>query len=207
MIVTISREFGAGATSVAKLVAERCGYRLVSDDLTWRVARRLNLDSPLVTGEVEMERPFLARLLEQLPGASLDIGAIPDVQQDAATAETRRAIEFEIIDEAQQGDVVIIGRAASFLLGPREDVLRVFLHAPRAWRIARAIEWFGYTPAQAKNTVKRLDEARAAYVRDHYAGVIWDARAYDLSIDTSSTGFANAAETIISAVAMRCNPL
>lgn len=207
MIVAISRSFGAGAGSVAKLVAERCGYRLISDDIAWRVARRLSLAYPIVAGGEELKRPFIARLTEQLPGAALDIGAQPDIEQAASLAETRHALEFEISDQAQQGDVVIVGQAASFVLGAREDLLRVFVHAPTEWRIARAAEWFDYAPLEAQHTVKRLDEARAAYVRDNYSATLWDLRNYDLTIDTSTTGFANAAEAIISIVAMRSNPL
>jgi len=206
MIITISRDFGAGATSVARMVADRCGYRLVADEIPLRVAQRLDLEAPVVLAEEETVRPFLTRLAEQLPGAALDVSALSTPTDSMSYATLRNAIEFEIHDEAQRGDVVIVGRAASFVLGARSDLLRVFLHAPVAWRIARAIEWFGYSPEEAKSTVKRIDDARAAYVRDYYGATLLDARSYDLTIDTSTTGFENAAEAIISAVATRYRP-
>lgn len=206
MIVTISREFGAGALQVARIVADRCGLRLITDELPQIVAGRLGIAQADGMHDEDAVPSLLARLAVQLPGATLDLNASPLVDESDAYDADRRRIEHSIKDAAESIEAVILGRAASQVLGARWNVIRVFLHAPRTWRIERLTTLFGYTADDAVDIIQRIDAARKRYLREYY-GVIWgDARAYDMTFDMSRLPIGDVAEAIISAVAARYNP-
>ena len=114
-----------------------------------------------------------------------------------------RAVQEAVREYASHGNVVIVGRGASAILGRRPDVLRVFLYAPRAGRVAYIAEHFGVDTKTADKEVDRVDKGRAAYLRDWYGIDFGDPASYDLLIDTSALSDEKSAATIVEAVRTR----
>jgi cytidylate kinase len=198
MIVTISRVYGAGALAVARALAERLGYRLVDEQLPVVAATLLGTSADVVQTVSERPRGFGERVLEQLGGG------VPEAAQPPASdpfpAETRRAIEAAVREQAAEGDVVIVGRMSGTVLRGHPDLLRVFLHAPLAWRIAHVAESLGVSESAARAEVARIDDARRTYAREGY-NVTWgDPRNYDLVVDSSRFGVDGSADVIVAAV-------
>ncbi len=135
-------------------------------------------------------------------------GAVPEISQPAASpAEDlagayRREAERVVREVAAAGDAIILGRLGSAILGPRRDLVRVFVYAPIAWRIAYVCASFGCDENAARSEIVRIDEARRAYARDHYRMAWGDLRNYDLAVDTARYGVDGAAQVI--ACAVRC---
>lgn len=91
---------------------------------------------------------------------------------------------------------MIVGRAADYVLCNREDVIRVFVHAPKDHRIGRVMEIYGDTLSEAKRNIRRSDKARASYYR-HISGKRWGhAKNYELVVD-SSAGLETTAKAIV----------
>jgi cytidylate kinase len=198
MIVTISRAYGASALAVARALADRLGYRLVDEQLPVVAATLLGTSAEIVETVAERPRGFGERVLEQLGGGVPETAQPP--ANDPVPAETREAIEAAVRDEAEAGDAVIVGRMASVVLAGRPDVVRVFLHAPLAWRVARVVESLHVGEAAARTEIARIDEARRTYAREGYRVTWGDPRIYDLVIDTSRFGVDGTANVIASAV-------
>ena len=89
-----------------------------------------------------------------------------------------------------------MGRAVDYVLKDYKNVIRVFIHAPKEYRIARVMTAYGDTPREAKRNIRRSDKARASYYK-HISGKRWsDARQYHLTVD-SSVGIAETADSIL----------
>ena len=198
MIVTISRAYGAGALAIARAAAERLGYRLVDEQLPTVAASRLGTSAEIVQTMSERPRGFGERVLEQL-GGGLPEAAQPPAS-DPEPAEMRRAIEAAVREEAEAGDAVIVGRMGSVVLAGRRDLLRVFVQAPLAWRVAHVVESLGVSEAAARAEIARIDEARRTYAREGYQVSWGDPRSYDLVLDSSRFGVDGGAEVIVAAV-------
>jgi cytidylate kinase len=200
MIVAVSREYGAAAMGVCSAVADALGYRLVSRELPVVVAARLGMRADMVESVSERPRPFAERVLDQFSGG------LPETSQPGSsveydlTAETRRALETAVREVAAAGNAVIVGRLAGIILGSRPDVLRVFLHAPLAWRVAHVAASFACAEAEARVEIGRIDEARRTYAKEAHQ-VVWDDRRnYDLMLQTSRFGVQGSADLIVAAV-------
>lgn len=200
MIVTISRAYGAAGLAVADGTAAALGYDLLTDDLPIAVAARLGTS----VGEVAARASALQSLPERILGG---LGAgTPESVSPAATRlpgdfdETmRREIEHTIRERAAAGNLVILGRNAGTVLAGRSDLVRVFLTAARAWRIARLCEAFGTTAAQAEVDIDRVDAARRTFAKERYKTAWGDARFYDLIIDVSRFGIAGSIDLVATA--------
>lgn len=198
MIVTISRSYGASALAVSRAVAEKLGYRLVDEQLPVLASWRLGTSADVVQTATERPRGFGERVLEQLGGG------VPEAAQPPATddspAEMRRAIEEAVREEAAAGNAVIVGRMGGMILGPRADVLRVFIKAPLDWRVAHVAESLGIDHAAAREEIARIDEARRTYAREGYRVTWGDPRNYDLVVDTAKFEIQGTADVIVGAV-------
>jgi cytidylate kinase len=201
VIVTISNEYGSGALSIAKRVASALGYEYVDEQLPVVVAKRLHITPEAVDANEDAERTLGERLLTSLERAT------PELAQASADEpldeELLRAVQDAVVEYASHGKAVLVGRGSSALLGAREDVLRVFMHAPRAWRIARIVEATGSSRVTAGDEVDRVDRARSAYMREWYGLEFGDARNYDLCIDTSRVDAAQSIALILAAIRTR----
>jgi hypothetical protein len=198
VIVTVSRAYGASALAISRAVAERLGYRLVDEQLPVVAAWRLGTSADVVQAATERPRGFGERVLEQLGGGVPE--AVQPPASDDSLAETRRAIEETVREEAAAGNVVIVGRMGGAILGARPDVVRVFIKAPLDWRASHVAESLGVGDAAARTEIARIDEARRTYAREGYRVSWGDPRNYDLVVDTSKFEIAGSADIIVAAV-------
>lgn len=138
-IVTISRQFGAGGSSVAAIVAAELGAEIVDKKLIEEVAARLTLEPSQVEAEAERPRTLLERLVRSFSTLEPGIGAgwtppYPDPLFDPRK-EITHLTEQVIREVAAGGNAVIVGRGAGFVLQGNPDVFRVFLRAPEIARV------------------------------------------------------------------------
>jgi len=198
--VTISREYGAAALSVAHAVQARTGFRLVQDQIAAVVAARLQISEESVVEHLESPPPLGERILSGLLGGAPEIGAGPHPSAVDLGRSVRAEIESIIRGVADEGDAITVGWIANMILGRRPDVLRVFLHAPMEWRIARIMESFNLDATQARREVERVDADRRTFAKTEYRLAYGDPHHYDLVLDTSTFGVEGTAAIIADAV-------
>ncbi|MBV8066609.1 MAG: cytidylate kinase-like family protein [Candidatus Eremiobacteraeota bacterium] len=204
MIVTVSNEYGSGALEIAERVAGELGYEFVDRQLPVVVAKRLRVSPEAVEANEDAAPTLGERFLTGLERATPELA---EATAEPFDAELLRAVQAAVRDYAARENVVILGRGASAILGARPDVLRVFIHAPRDWRIERVVAMTGVRQELVQAEVDRIDHARAAYVRNWYGLKFGDPRNYDLCIDTSRFDAAQSATLIVSAIRARENSL
>ena len=180
VIITIAREHGSEGKQIGKLVAEKLGVPFYYKELTALAAQECGLDKAFVS-DINTNSPSILHELYLSTRV---------IQQAVAAQETiiRRI--------AQNGSCVIVGRAADWVLRDHENVVRVFIHAPKSFRISSIMERYGDSCDAAAVNVRHSDEARAAYYRS-ISGQSWgDPHHYELCVDASA-GREICAETII----------
>jgi cytidylate kinase len=201
VLITISNRYGCGAIAVAQLVAKRLGYEFVDEQLPVVVAKRLNTSPQAVESAENVGKSVSERMLRALEYGTPELGG----RQDAPDfdEECMREVKEAVREYATHGSAVIVGRGANAILGRRPDVLRVFMYAPREWRIRHIMEGHNVEERTAASEVERIDRARERYMQVYY-GVKWlDHGNYDLALDTSVFGVEGSAEVIVRAVQSR----
>ena len=89
-----------------------------------------------------------------------------------------------ILDLAEKGNCVIVGRCADYILEDRDDVLNVFVHAGKDYRAKRIVLLYGETDKPPAKRLAEKDKKRALNYR-HYTGREWgNVHNYDLSLDS-----------------------
>jgi CMP/dCMP kinase len=170
-VVTFSREAHSGTQDLAQLLAQRLGYRYVSrDELTQTVANRSGIRREPLTDESEGKSLSLwEHLGEQLTG-----------EREAYIA----ALRAVVTELAFQDRVVIVGHGAGLFLSDMRTVVRVFVVAPMADRLARVQAEGIQDQARAQKLIEDQDRESADYLR-YLFGINWlDPHQWDLVINT-----------------------
>jgi len=198
MVITISRQYGAGGSDVARRVAGALGWSVIDNELVERVAERAGIPAAEVAERDERAPGFVERLTRTLAAATPDLfpppgGTVADLDE----ATLVRITEGVVGEMAVKGRVVLVGRAAPAVLAQQEDALHVKLVAPRPFRIHAASQRLGMDPAEVVKIVDDTDAMRARYHREYYHRDWADPLNYHMVLNTGALGLAGAAAAIV----------
>lgn len=198
MIITISRQFAAGGSDVARRVAERLGWTLVDNELVERVSQRAGLSEAEVAEREERAPGFAERVARAL-AASVPEFVTPDVSsfEDLPESDLVSVTERVVAELASEGQVVMVGRAAPAVLASHPDALHVRLVAPEGFRVRRAMERFEVDEETARHRLHESDAARARYHRQHYDRDWSDPLNYHMTLNTAALTLEGAAHLIV----------
>ena len=194
-LITIEREYGCGAASIASEVAHRLGWKLWDHLLTEEIARLANVNPAAVKRCDERMDSRLHRFSKAFWRGSYERGSQLGGSQMFDTDRMMTMMQ-DIMDRlGREGHAVIVGRGAPYFLREHSDAFHVFLYAPRAEKIRRTIA-DGKSPQEAEELVDSVDRERMAYVK-HYFNADWPTRSlYHLMLNTA-VGNGPVVETIL----------
>lgn len=182
-LVTIEREFGCGAASIAKNLSQRLGWKLWDKLLTDEIARIAQVDPSAVKRCDERMDSRLNRWAKVFWRGSYERSS--QLGNQIFDTDRFMAMMQEIMDRiGREGNAVIVGRGAPYFLREHPDAFHVFLYAPRAEKIRRTVA-DGHSEAEAEEMVDTIDRERMAYVK-HYFNADWPTRSlYHLMMNTA----------------------
>jgi cytidylate kinase len=203
-VVCISRAAGAGGEEIGRLVAERLGFLYVDEEIVAGAAARGGID-PAEVADQERRKPVVTRLLEAMAQGSgeawaLRVGGMETQASLDLGGDGVRALIRETIEEtASRGSVVIVAHAASYVVHPGPDALRVLVTASSETRAGRIADGEGLGEAQAVRAVKDSDAARRDYLKRFYGLDQELPTHYDLIVNTDVLSPERAAQVICAA--------
>lgn len=189
-IITISRQFGSGGRSIAKAVADKLGYAYYDSELAERVAE-----------ETGFSADYIADAGEYAPGRSMLSYAFSSATPHAGTTMNATdylwATQCRIIMElAEKGNCVIVGRCADYILRDRKDCLNVFIYADTAYKAKRIVELYGVTDKSPEKRLADKDGKRKVNYK-YFTGREWGvADNYHISLNSAYFGNDACAEII-----------
>lgn len=194
-IITISRQFGSGGRTVGHLVAEKLGIPFYDKELVEQIA--------LETG---FSPKYIEENGEHSPGRSLLSYAfapqgVPGVMNGLSTADFLWNIQCGVILQlAEKGPCVIVGRNADYILKDRTDCLHAFIHADKEFRADRIVRLYGESEKSPQTRLNEKDKRRSVNYQ-HYTGRTWgDPNNYDISLNTGTIGVEEAADIIVNII-------
>lgn len=153
-VITISRQMGSLGYEVATIVARKLDYRLVCRELINKAAQ--------LAGAPEMALAAIDEL-----GL---FGFSPSPQMCQAY---RQAVGQVINELADEGNVVIVGRAGQAILADRENAFHIRLVSLMEQRTERIAKKHNISHECAQAQAQASDQYRTRYLRRCY-GVRWD---------------------------------
>src|SRR3712207_5772199 len=93
-----------------------------------------------------------------------------------------------ILELAETGNCVIMGRCADFLLKDREDCLHVYIHADLSFKVERIVNLYGETEEKPEKRLRDKDKKRAMNYK-YYTERTWGmSQNYTISLNSGKIG-------------------
>ncbi len=197
-VIAISRQMGAGGAYVGQAVAHALGIRYVDREILKEAAALLGRETSEVESLEERVSSIWSRMAGALAWGGPEATYIPP-PMPAVYEEDVFAVQARIIRQmASQEEAVFVGRASTWVLRERADLLSVFLHAPEALRVERMKHEYGITDEEeAWKLVRRSDQQRGRFLQSVTGGPWLDVTHYDLCVDTGAISFDETASLLI----------
>lgn len=178
-VITISREFGSGGRTIGKEVAEKLGYAFYDKELIEKIAMESGLSKEHIEshGEHSPSRSFFSYAFVERDATGNSMG-------DYLWRAQRDLIE----SLAEEGNCVIVGRCADYILRNRADCLHVFIHADMEKKTERIVKLYGETSASPEKRLNEKNKTRAMNY-NYYTDRTWGmAENYHMSLDSGALG-------------------
>lgn len=194
--VTVSHQTGAGAHEVAQRLTELLRAAEPKGTTPWTVLDRQLVEKALAEHHLpaglakkmpEDRRSYLDDILDDLFGLRPPSWVlVPQV------AET-------MLQVAQAGHVVLIGRGSTVVTARLQNVFHVRLVASLAVRIGRVQSRHGLSLEEATRLVEKEDRGRRRYAQANYHARLENELLYHLVVNTGQLPIADAAAVIAEA--------
>jgi cytidylate kinase len=184
----ISREKGAGGNAVARLVGQRLGWQVFDNEMVDEVAKQAHVRRQLIESLDERDKKTIQAIVGQLLKP-----------EEIDTADYLGYLKQVVLTLGHQGNVVIVGRGARFIL-PSQFGLSVRMVAPIEMRIRRFADKANLSLAAARMEVQKTDRERVKLIRRHFGRDVTDPLSHDLMINTAAISLEEAAEVILAAL-------
>lgn len=198
-VLTVAREFGSGGGRIAKIVAEKLGWKLIDRELIQEIANAARVDPRVVSRFDERPESWMGRMNRRaMQGAALAAGVVPE-DENCFDCDVMIEMTHKIIERAYaKGDCVIVGRGAQCILRHKKDVFHLFVYAPFYDRAVRLRSRLG-AGVNIEERIHAVDGERAHYLKQFYGKTWNDPHLYDLMISSSENEIATA-EAIMAAM-------
>ncbi len=201
VVITISRMYGSGGRTVAGMLSERLNIPFYDKDLVKLASEDSGINEALfVNADEKVKNTHIFKVAKSVYNGEI----IPPESRDFTSNRNLFNFQAKIIKKlAETESCVIVGRCAEFVLKDYDNVLSVLIHAPLDFCYEKASEKLGMSGKELEDYVNRINKQKEEYHK-FYTGSVWyDARNYDLCLDSSKLGFDRCVDEIIAYMDVR----
>ncbi len=154
-ILTISREFGSGGREIGQSVARELGYAYVDREVILADIREHGAKWEQWAHDLDEHRPTVWE------------------KYDWSFRGFASLVQLHLLEHAEKGGVVIMGRGGNFVLKDVAHAYRIRVTAPLDVRIERIVQREGVDRETAQWLCEKTDRERAGFLHAIY-GSRWD---------------------------------
>lgn len=178
VLITIGREYGSGGRAIAEALGRDLDIPVLDKNMLSTIEKKHGLDkNALEASDERLSNPFF----DPYSPYGLDSGAI---------SERLFALQSDLIrEQADKGSAVFVGRCANDVLRNYDDLVNIFIFAPKEERIRRIMSIRHLKDeAAAEKFIRRTDKTRRSYYQ-FYTDKKWGSRdGMDLMINSAVLG-------------------
>ena len=204
-VITISREVGSGGRTIGRKLAAKLAVHYSDKQLIDSLKEKFNLTASGIEKLKGEKKNWLADFIQFVAPvpkyqtlAETDGNFAMEFRPEVSVKDVYEAEKAILNSIADEGSCVIAGRSGFHVFKDHPNALHVFITASMPNRIERIMRKQGLTRTEAANLAKGIDEARENYIQ-RFAGVSrYDARNYDLVLNSDGHTEEQLADLILS---------
>ena len=193
VVVTIARQYGSGGKTIGKMLAKELDIPHYNREILRMASDDSGINEQLFAAVDERLKTRLRRVAQKVYTGEL----LPPDSNDFISTDNLFNYQAKILKElAEEESYIAIGRCADFVLKDYPHVVSVFIHAPADFCLEQAMNTSSKSREEMKRFIAKTDKYRGDYYKYHTGQEWYDARNYDLCLDSSKLGFQGCVDAI-----------
>lgn len=186
-IITVARGFGSGGKQIASQLAKELGIQCYESRLLTLASEFSGYDEKrFLEVDEKMRGGFFANKLRSIPHRLIPTPMLNNFVSDDRIFEYQAEI---IRNLAKTESCIIVGKCADYVLKDFDNVISVYIEAPRAFCVKRVMESLSVSEPEAHNIITKTDKYRADYYKYYTGGNYWTNPVnYDLTLNSERVG-------------------
>lgn len=186
-VITIARGFGSGGKEIAQKLSERLGIPWYERQILTMASEQSGIaEGIFAENDEKLKGNKITALLRSMPSRYMVDATSPKF----VSSDNLFHIQAELIRTlANTESCIIVGKCANMILKDFDNVLSVYIEAPRAACVESVTEKLGISEREAHKLIEETDKYRYAYYKYYTEGKDWrDPVAYDMTLNSSRIG-------------------
>lgn len=186
-VITIARGFGSGGKYIGTRLSEELGIPCYDRQLVTMASDESGIDESLfVESDEKLRGKYISSFLRKMPGSTVleprEKGFTSDVNLFNIMAELIRSL-------AKTESCIIIGKCADDILKDYDNVISLYIEAPRAACVESIMNRMHVSERRAHQPIHSTDTYRAKYYNFYSGGKNWTNPVnYDMTLNSARIG-------------------
>ncbi|MGN0592173.1 MAG: cytidylate kinase-like family protein [Ruminococcus sp.] len=196
-VITIARGFGSGGKQIGLQLSKQLGIPCYESQILAMASNYSGINKDLFFQVDEKLRGY--HLIKRLMRANNRDDIVEPTERSFISDVNLYNIQAKIIRElGKNQSCIIIGKCANHLLRDYENVVSVYIEAPRAYCVKNVTDRLGVTEDEAHKMIYQTDRYRADYYKYYTGGEVWtNPVLYDMTLNSERIGESKCTELII----------
>jgi hypothetical protein len=188
-VITIARGFGSGGKQVGLMLSHDLGIPCYESQILALASEYSGINKTRFV-KVDEKLPLTFSFLPKLKSTPSTDHIMTPQEKRFTSAKNLFNIQTKIIRElAEKESCIIIGKCANYILRDLNNVISVYIEAPRAYCLANVMDKMDATEEEAHRLITETDRYRAAYFKYYTRGRTWtDPVLYDMTLNSERVG-------------------
>ena len=204
-VITVARGFGSGGKEIASKVAEKLGIHCYENRILTLASNLSGIEESTFSDVNEKIRDktktSFSSFLSKLPRTKEYITRNERFISDDKLFDYQKEIINQLADTES---CVIVGKCADWILKDRQNVISIYVEAPRPFCVQRTMDNMNVSSEVANNTIEKTDQYRALYYSYYTSGNYWTNPVnYDITINSDRIGIDMSVELILDYVKIK----
>lgn len=185
-VITIARGFGSGGKQIAMQLSERLGIPCYERQILTMASQMSGVDESLfVEADEKIRGNYLTSILKKEPYSNI----VDPKEEEFVSDNNLFNLQAKLIRTlARTQSCIIVGKCADYILKGRDNVISVYIEAPRSACVKSIREKMYVSEERANQLIKRTDKYRANYYK-FYTGKDWtNPINYDMTLNSDRIG-------------------
>ena len=194
-VITIARGYGSGGKEIAQKLSDRLGIPWYERQILTMASEESGIAEGLFP---ESDEKLVGHKFSMLLGSMPNKYVVDPNSPKFVKSDNLFHIQSELIKSlARTESCIIVGKAANMVLKDFDNVISVYIEAPRKACVESITRKLGISEKEAHKLISETDKYRYDYYKYYTHGKDWrDPVAYDMTINSDRVGRDKAVDLI-----------
>ena len=160
-VITISRQYGAGAMALGRMLAEKRGYTLASREIVQGIADKAKVSTDFVLTVEKEAGTTLSRFMTRIISSRGMVNKL--LRDDSGYIDEKLYLDYlvlTVVQIADEGNAIIMGRGSQYILRTHPDTVHILLVDEFQNRVRRVEKREKINRESAERMVRHEDKRR-----------------------------------------------